>query len=324
MKKLSAVITLLIFGYVGANSQQVSLDVIKSETSRTIKKDGDTLAWNWKHGGLVSLNLSQGSLSNWAAGGDNFSLAMNSYFNYFAFYKSGHHSWDNNLDFNFGYIQTTSLGARKNDDRLDFLSKYGYQMEHGKWYLSTLFNFRTQLFDGYTYPSSTTSEFSSTFLSPAYVVLSVGMDYKLNEHFSMFASPATARLVIVANKYLYLKGLYGVDSGKHSVMQFGAFATFNYANNFAKNIVYKSRLDLFSNYTNHPENINLYMTNQLSFKFAKYFAVSYSLDLIYDNTIKLFGPNGDSPALQVKSLLGLGYMHPLNVKRMVARPARIF
>ena len=317
MKKFSGVFVLLITGCLSDFSQQATLDVMKSETARTIKKDADTLAWNWKRGGLISLNLSQGSLSNWAAGGDNFSLAIGSYFNYFAFYKNGHHSWDNNLDFNFGYIQTTSLGTRKNDDRLDFLSKYGYQVDKGKWYLSGLFNFRTQLFDGYTYPSSTTSEFSSTFLSPAYVVLSAGMDYKPDEHFSMFLSPATARWVIVANNYLYLKGLYGVDSGKHSVLQFGAFATFNYNNSFAKNIVYKSRLDLFSNYMSHPENIAFYMTNQLSFKFAKYFAVSYGLDLIYDNTVKLFGPNNNSPALQVKSLLGLGYMHPLNARRMV-------
>jgi hypothetical protein len=47
---------------------------MRNETSRTIKKDADTSKWNWKKGGLLSMNLAQGSLSNWAAGGDNFSL----------------------------------------------------------------------------------------------------------------------------------------------------------------------------------------------------------------------------------------------------------
>ena len=32
------------------------------------------------------------------------------------------------LHVNFGYIKTTSLGSRKNDDRIDFISKYGYTL----------------------------------------------------------------------------------------------------------------------------------------------------------------------------------------------------
>lgn len=316
MKKLLALTVLLVVGGK-ILAQQASL--IHDETSKTITKDVDTLAWNWKRGGLINLNLAQGSLSNWAAGGDNFSLSIGSYLNYFAYYQNGRNSWDNNLNFNFGYIQTTSAGARKNDDRLDVLSKYGYKLESkpkSKWYLTGLFNFRTQLFDGYTY-SSSVPQFSSTLFSPAYVVLSAGMDYKPDQHFSMFISPSTARLVVVANKILYLEGMYGVDSGKHSVMQFGAFATFNYSNTFAKTFVYTGRVDLFSDYLHNPQNVSFYMTNQLAFKIAKYFAVTYSLELIYDDAVKLFGPNGTSPALQVKSLLGIGYMHPLNTRRMV-------
>ena len=64
---------------------QMTLDNLKAETSKTIKKDKDTTIWNWKRGGLVNLSVSQGSLSNWAAGGDNFSLAVSSYFNYYLF-----------------------------------------------------------------------------------------------------------------------------------------------------------------------------------------------------------------------------------------------
>ncbi|MFK4985426.1 DUF3078 domain-containing protein, partial [Klebsiella pneumoniae] len=91
--------------------------------------------------------------------------------------KKDRHGWDNNIDVNLGYVQTTSLGGRKNDDRIDYLSKYGYKMDStGKWYLSGLFNFRSQFFDGFTY-SSNVANFVSTFLSPAYVVLSAGFDY---------------------------------------------------------------------------------------------------------------------------------------------------
>jgi hypothetical protein len=315
VKRITLALALFIITSQTIIAQTPVVNTIKGEISRTIKKDPDTLKWNWKQGGLFSLNLSQGSLSNWAAGGDNFSLAIGSYFNYFCYYKKNRQSWDNNLDFNLGYVQTTSLGSRKNDDRIDLLSKYGYKMDSlGKWYLSGLFNFRTQIFDGYTYPGGV-AEFSSTIMSPAYVVLSAGFDYKPSYKFSLFLSPLTSRWVIVENNILASQGKYGVDSGKHSIAQLGTFASVNYNNTFAKNLSYKARLDLFSNYINHPENINMFMSNQLACKINRYFSFTYSLDLIYDDNIRLFGANGNSPGLQVKSLIGLGFLAPLNVKR---------
>ena len=167
-------------------SQDIVVNKLRSETSRTIKKEADTSTWIWKKGGLLSANLAQGSLSNWAAGGDNFSLAVSSYFNFFYFYRKNRHSWDNNFDMNLGYVQTTSLGGRKNDDRFDFLSKYGYKMDStGKIFLSSLFNFRSQWFDGYTFSGGVPS-FSSSFLSPAYIILSVGFDYKSSDKLSVF------------------------------------------------------------------------------------------------------------------------------------------
>jgi len=296
-------------------AQQAVVDKLRGETSRTIKKDADTTIWKWKQGGLLSLSVSQGSLSNWAAGGDNFSLSVSSYFNYFFFYKEGRHSWDNNIDMNIGYVQTTSLGSRKNDDRFDFLSKYGYKMDSvGKWYVSGLFNFRSQFFDGYTYPSGN-PVFSSSVLSPAYLILSAGFDYKHSDKFSVFLSPLTSRTVIVMNQFLSDRGEYGVDSGKHTLAQLGAFATINYNNTFKKMLTYKGRVDLFSNYLYHPQNINFFMTNQLACKVTKYFSVTYSLDMIYDDTVDLFGPDGKSPALQVKSLVGISFLKPLNVKK---------
>ena len=64
------------------------------------------------------------------------------------------------MDFNFGFVQASSIGSRKNDDRIDLLSKFGYRIDSSnKWYASGLLNFRSQLFDGYNY-SGGTSNFS--------------------------------------------------------------------------------------------------------------------------------------------------------------------
>ena len=314
MKKLYGILVIIVC-VNNCLSQDNVLINLKSTTSRTIKKEVDTTTWNWKKGGLLSFNLSQGSLSNWAAGGDNFTLSINAYFNYYFFYKNGRRSWDNNLEANLGYVQATSIGGRKNDDRFDFLSKYGYKMDSvGKWYITGLFNFRSQFFDGNTY-SNNVGVFSSSFLSPAYLFLSVGLEYKGSDKFSIFISPVTARSTFVTNGILAKKGGYGIPAGKMGILQLGAFTTLNYYKGIGKNIIYKGRLDMFSNYQLNPENIDIFMTNLFSFKINKNFSATYSLDMIYDDDIRLFGELKNSAGLQVKSLIGIGFLQSLNIKR---------
>jgi hypothetical protein len=323
MKRPGLLLVLLLCIFL-ADAQDIVVGKLRNETSRTIKKDADTSTWNWKRGGLMSFSLAQGSLSNWAAGGDNFSLAANTYINYYFFFKKNRHSWDNNLDVNFGFVQTTSLGGRKNDDRIDYLSKYGYKIDSvGKWYLSMLFNFRSQFFDGYNF-SSGTAELSSSVLSPAYVTLSAGFDYKPSDKLSVFLSMLTSRSTFVLKNSLSEKGVYGVPKGDHSIAQVGAFVTVNYNNGaIAKNVGYKGRMDLFSNYSSHPENVDIYMTNLFAFKINKNFSATYNLDMIYDDDIRLFGPTNSSPGLQLKSLIGFAYMQPLAVRKVTYKPIGI-
>ena len=77
---------------------------------------------------------------------------------------------------------------------------------------------------------------------------------------------------------------------------------------FNKYITYKSRLDLLSNYRHNPKNIDIFMSNILNAKLGKVLSVSWSLDFIYDDDVRLFGKNQRSAALQVKSLVGLGFL----------------
>ena len=312
----SPLLVLLIFGFNSLFAQDLTLLKLRSETSRNIKKDSDTSNWNWKQGGMYNFNLSQSSLSNWAAGGDNFNMAINSFFNYYTFFKKDRHGWDNNLDVNLGFVQSTSLGGRKNDDRLDYLSKYGYKIDTtGVWYVSGLFNFRSQFFDGYSFGS--TPIFTSSFLSPAYIILSAGLDYKPDNKLSIFFSPVTSRTTLVLNEKLSALGKYGVEPGQKVNRETGLFVTVNYNNTIAPNVTYRGRADFFSNYYNKPENINLYMTNMFTFKILKNLSATYNLDLIYDDKIRIFGPLKKSPGLQVKSIIGIGYTKNLQQKKKV-------
>lgn len=307
MKKL--LLPLFVFSVSIAFAQDEIIRKLKDDSGRTINKDpNDTTVKTWKKGGLYGINISQGSLSNWAAGGDDFSLSINSILSLFAFYKKDKHSWDNTLDFNFGYVKTTSLGSRKNDDRIDLLSKYGYAL-NSKLNIAGLFNFRSQLFKGYSYDGDGAKTLTSTFLAPAYILVSPGLDFKPNADLSIFVSPITARWTIVKDDSLSAKGAYGVDPGKHSEGEFGAFASINYLKEFNnKNITYKGRLDLFSNYQNKPKNVDLYFTNVLNVKLSRVLTLTWSVDMIYDDDVRLFGKNNTGAALQLKSLAGIGFL----------------
>jgi len=306
MRKILALLTICAASSA-AIAQDQTIKGLKSDSERSIAKDAaDTTSKVWKKGGSYGLNISQGSLSNWAAGGDDFSLAVNSVLNLYAFYKKGKHSWDNTLDFNLGYVNTTSLGSRKNDDRLDILSKYGRSIAP-KWNLSGLVNFRSQLFDGYTYADDTRT-FASTLLSPAYVLVSPGIDFRPTEGFSLFVSPITSRWTIVMDDTLSKRGDYGVDPGKHSRNEIGAFASANYVKDFGKVLSYKGRLDLFSNYKSKAKNVDVYFTNVLNVKLTRILSLTYSLDMIYDDDVRLFGPAKDGARTQLKSVVGAGLL----------------
>jgi hypothetical protein len=305
MKKILLIAT--IFSVVSATAQDETVKKLRSESERKVTKDpNDTIPKSWRTGGMYSLNLSQGSLSNWAAGGEDFSLALSSVLNLHAFYKKEKNSWDNTFDFNLGYIKTTSLGSRKNDDRFDLLSKYGYSISE-KVSISVLLNLRSQFFKGYTYPHNVKT-FSSAFMAPGYLLSGAGLDYKPDKDLSIFFSPITARWLIVKDTALSNKGLYGVTPGKKTNLEFGAFFSINYLKEFNKVLAYKGRLDLFSNYRHNPQNVDLYMTNTLNLKVSKVLSAAWGLDLIYDDDAKLFGKNQRSSALQVRSLVGIGLL----------------
>lgn len=297
-----------LFLFISLYAQDPTVKDLKSDASRSIAKDpNDTIPKVWKIGGLFNVNFNQAALSNWSAGGDNSAISLSSYLGVHAFYKKGNIAWDNTLDLAYGFTSTTSLGTRKTDDRIDLLSIYGYDVGK-KWYVSGLFNFRSQFAKGYAYPTDNSKVLTSDIFAPAYVLLSLGMDYKPNSDFSFFISPATARWVIVNNDSLASVAAFGVDSGKNSRFEFGAYSTISYIKKISPSATYQGRLDLFSNYLRNPQDISVYMTNVLAVKVTKLVSMSVTLNLIYDNDIKTVNSNGSAGGAkpQIQELLGIG------------------
>lgn len=297
---------ILMFSMGTLIAQDGVIQNLQKESTGAIKKTGgksDSIH-AWQKGLLYNLNFSQSSLTNWSAGGDKFSVSVSSILNMFARYEKGKDSWDNTFDFNLGYVNSTSLGARKNDDRFDLVSKYGRSI-NAKSNLAVLANLRSGFFKGFSYADSKQTLISN-FMSPGYLLLSSGIDFKPSSNFSLFTSPATARWVFVTDPVLSARGVYGVKAGEKSNAEVGAFATINFMKEIAPNIVYKAKMDLFSNYLKRPGNVDLFMANLISVKLSKILNLSWAVDMIYDDDARLFGPKQVSPALQVKSLIGVG------------------
>lgn len=291
----SALLTLSVCAQDGV-VKKLQDDSNKSFETDTAHKKG------WKTGGLFTLNVAQGSLSNWQGGGDKASFSAVGFLNLFAALREGRHLWNNTLDLGYGYINTTSLGSRKSDDRIDLLSKYGYQVAP-KWFASALFNFRTQFTQGFTYDKDAagadTRTLTSDFMAPGYILLSLGADFKPSSSFSLFLSPLSERWIVVSDDLLSAQGAYGVEPGSKSRNELGAFLSASLAKDVMTNVTYKGRLDAFSNYKSKPGNVDLFWTNILAMKVNEFLSANIALDLLYDDDA--------IGRLQLRQLLGIGF-----------------
>ena len=74
----------------------------------------------------------------------------------------------------------------------------------------------------------------------------------------------------------------------------------------AKNIDFRSKLDLFSNYLNKPQNIDVNWENTLNLKVNEYVTVQLVAHLIYDDDIVFTDANGRGPRTQFRESMGIG------------------
>ena len=275
----------------------------------------------WNFGGTGTVNFSQVSLSNWAAGGQN-SVSVLGIANVHANYTEGHHTWDNALDITYGTLKLENQRLRKSDDKLELNTKYGHRASDN-WFYSAQVNLKTQLTSTYTASRDT---ILSDFLAPAFVLASLGMDYKPNDKLSVFISPVTGKFTFVRLQTLADRGAFGVEpavrnaagelipgSGERLREEFGGYVNVRYKEEILQNVIFQSKLDLFSNYLHNPENIDVNWENLINFKVNKLIAASLFVHMIYDDDINISIPSGEAgvpgkkgPRLQVKETLGIG------------------
>ena len=285
---------------------------------------------SWKKGGFFAINLSQTQYSNWAGGGEN-SLAINGMFNVFYNYRVEKTTWENSLDLGYGMVKLSNNPLRKSDDKIELNSKYG-KLAKGKFFYSGLLNFKSQFAPGYNYPDD--SNAISQFLAPAYLTVALGMDYKPNDYFSLFLSPATGKLTIVNKEAIADAGIYGnqaatIDSvtgaiihGKKTRAEFGASLNSKFQKDIFKNVNLLAKLNLFDNYTDkdaaNRANIDVNFEALLTMKVNKFLSASIYGNVLYDDNIliPLYSDvngvktqTGTGKRTQVKDVIGVGFAY---------------
>jgi hypothetical protein len=286
----------------------------------------DTTVNGWKKGGFLAVNFNQVSLTNWAAGGES-ALSATALGNAFVKYRKNDAYFESVLDAGFGFITTKTESLRKNEDKIELNAKFGKKAK-GKFYYAAMLNFRTQMAPGYNFPDDTT--IISRFLAPGFLSLALGMDYKPNDWFSMFISPATGRSTFVMDQRLANLGQFGVTAatyddagnilteGQKSRFEFGAYLRARLQKDVVKNISVVSNLQLFNNYTDpikaQRANIDVNWENLILIKANKWLTTSIFTNLIYDHDVQIPVERevdgvkviGSGPRMQFKEVLGIG------------------
>ena len=286
----------------------------------------DTAVKGWKRGGFLSFSVNQVALQNWAAGGES-ALSSTVIGNYFWKYRKNDLYFESLLDGGFGIISTASQSIRKNEDKLELNAKFGKKAK-GKFYYAGLMNFRTQFAPGFNFPNDST--IISDFMAPAFLSLAIGVDYKPNDWFSLFLSPATGRSTFVLNQDLANAGQFGVKpaiidpsgnittQGENVRFEFGAYMRARLQKDLAKNVSIISNLQLFNNYTDpiseQRQNIDVNWETILLIKANKWLTTSIFTNLIYDHDVQVpvkrlvngVEVDGTGPRTQFKEVLGVG------------------
>lgn len=307
---------------IGITTNLLAQDTIPLKSILT-----DSSYWTSKM--LFGINGSQSSFVNWAAGGRN-NVALLGFLDASATYRKKNFKWNNDFKFALGGVRfidkQQGLGnhLQKTDDRIDLATSLGYEFEK-KWFYTMVGGFKTQMLEGFIFPNDSVR--ASKFLAPGYVSSALGIEFAPKSAFNFFLSPFAAKYTIVNDDKLSNMGAFGVEkavydsngellkAGKRFRSEYGSYLKIRFNKEIAKNVEMKSRFELFSNYVNNPQNIDLNAEVIFTFKVNKWFSSSLQWNCLYDDDIDVVDNSGKrGPRTQFKSVLGIGVSFTLKNK----------
>ncbi len=341
MKKviiLLAALTVAVAPLSAQDAQKAAAEAAAALTAATDVPVAAPKPVYWTNTILNQINFGQTSLWNWAAGGyNNYTLAAAIDAN--ANYKKDKMIWTNRLQLDYGFLYSADKPIfQKTKDRIYFESKWGYETPVRHLSYSAFFDFKTQFDDNWKYGTPKNEEghepsiqdwldareLMSGLFSPAYINFGLGVLWTPKPWFSLNFSPLAADIVVVQNPALREKyGMPlrdGMEKGigeNYKPYRFGLGAQLKADAKWVVNddFSYTTQLVLFSDYLHKPQNLRVNWDNKVFWKLAKYFALTLSTNLIYDENVLVKEVNGTKvPAVQFKEFLEFGFTYTIAKK----------
>jgi len=291
---------------------------------RTLAKmsllEPDPIFWNYEFSSAFTFN--QTYISNWAKGGESSLATMLDVIGSATYNnKDANTQWINIIRLQFGTLLSGEKGFRKNNDMFEINSKFNRNAS-GKIGFSASFYMKNQLARGYNYPND--SVIVSKFLNPGSLTIGLGAEYKPFKHTAINLAPLSYKNTFVLDTVLIDQTKHGIDNNKRSKQELGTQVVM--INNFTpmEDLTIVSRLRLFSNYLNNPENIDIDWEMILDKKINWFFTIRLNLHLIYDDDVHftlydsddqpILNPDGSQKKVaktQFKEFVGLSMLFKL-------------
>ena len=345
MKKifiLAALALLSLGAYAQDDAQKAAAEAAAAIAEAPIVEEPAPKPVYWTKTLMTNLNFAQTALWDWAAGGND-NYTMTGYLDANANYAKEKMIWNNRLQVDYGFLYSDDKPIlQKVKDRIYFESKWGYETPIQHLSYSANYDFKTQIDNNYKYntPNVATGEptkadwlaardLKSGLLSPAYSTLGIGLLWTPKPWLSVNVSPLTGGFVIVQNEAL--RKTYGMelkseyadnaaptgDMYKSSRFELGAQVKTDINFTINDNLKYTTQLVLFSNYLKNPQNLRVNWDQKLFWKMAKFFTLTFSTNLIYDDTVLI--TNDEHPTgfrtIQFKEFFEIGFSYTISSKK---------
>jgi hypothetical protein len=158
-----------------------------------------------------------------------------------------------------GFLRTGGNGIRKNLDLLETSSKLNHKA-FGKFDFSGIMLFKTQVATGFTYATVNEIEEStlvSKMFNPTILTIGFGLDYKPNKNTSINFSPLSYKGTFVPDTANIDQTKYGIKADRQSKNEPGVSLMISNKFKPFKNLTLTNRLQLFTNYIDNPQNIDI-------------------------------------------------------------------
>lgn len=219
------------------------------------------------------------------------------------------------------------LSCKKNDDKFEFTSRYGVSA-FKKWYYSAEFNFETQFFKGFIYPTSDNPDPISAFFAPGKTFLKLGLEYKPSKKFSLMLSPITLKNVYVRDTVLIDQTKFGIEPNKNSFWEPGLNADLKFKKEITPDITYESKYKMFINYKEPFRKFDVNWENTFHIQLTDYINMRLMMHFIYDDDVlfPVYDANDvkvdEKPKLQMKEFFTIGFVYKINHKIMRSKRIR--